>query len=405
MTTVWIFNHYAEGPDGQATRTFDLSKRLVRSGHRVTIFASSFSHYKLQETRLRSGQLFTDEVIDGVHFRWLRTVAYTRNDLRRVLNVASYGISAFFSGLLTRERPDIVIGVSVHPLAALVAWIVARVKRAKFYVEITDLWPEVLIQMDLLNRSHPPAVILAWVERFLYARAVRIFMLWPFCADHVARSGTSRDKVVWLPHVVDLQRYDGFGEYSGEVSNENFSIYYIGGHTTEYGLDVIIEAAAILMPEMPTVRFVFIGGGTDKERLLRKARELDLNNVEFRDPVPKEDIGATLWHADAFVFSRKRLPLFESYGISNNKLCDYLAAGRPILYTCRARNNPVEEAGAGLTIEPGDAAALAKAVRRLVQITPAQRLQMGLNGKRYARANHDADVLAGRLADSLEISR
>lgn len=128
---VWIFNHYAEPPDGRATRSFDLGRRLVEKGHSVRIFASSFSHYTFREDR-------RPPEYDGVRFVWVPTFPYHRNDWRRVANMMSFFHKAARLGSSLPERPDVVIGVHVHPLAALAAGIVARRRKARFIMGSTQ---------------------------------------------------------------------------------------------------------------------------------------------------------------------------------------------------------------------------------------------------------------------------
>src|SRR5687768_10835450 len=112
---VWVFNHYAETATGAATRTLDLSRVLARRGHEITVFACSFSHYRLREEHLSKWQHFgRTEECDGVRFVWLRAPSYQANDWRRVLNMLQYGSLAFLSGLVLRPRPDVIVGCSVH---------------------------------------------------------------------------------------------------------------------------------------------------------------------------------------------------------------------------------------------------------------------------------------------------
>src|SRR5918996_1189215 len=97
---VWVFNHYAESPDGAATRTFDLGRALVGKGHRVTIFACSFSHYRLREEHFTKRLRFVKvEEREGVRFIWLRGLRYGTNDWRRIANFVGYAVSSFLCGL------------------------------------------------------------------------------------------------------------------------------------------------------------------------------------------------------------------------------------------------------------------------------------------------------------------
>ena len=116
---IWIVNHYADPPDGLATRSFDIGRRFVEKGHPTTIFACSFSHYHFQPARRLGWRLWMREDIEGVLYVWINAPGYRGNDWRRVLNMLVFSVLAFLAGVLRRERPEVVIGVSVHPLAAL----------------------------------------------------------------------------------------------------------------------------------------------------------------------------------------------------------------------------------------------------------------------------------------------
>src|SRR5689334_11564847 len=116
---IWILNHYAEAPDRPTTRSYDLGKQLVGRGHEVTIFASGFSHYEFREQRLHPGQKFREEQWDGVRFVWLKTFPYCKNDWRRILNMLTYCRRALRHAWSMQANPDVIIGTSVHPFAAL----------------------------------------------------------------------------------------------------------------------------------------------------------------------------------------------------------------------------------------------------------------------------------------------
>jgi glycosyltransferase involved in cell wall biosynthesis len=301
-------------------------------------------------------------------------------------------------GIRLHPRPDVIIGVTVHPLAPLAAYAVARLKRSRFCCEVTDLWPETLIQFGDLSPRSPVAWGLRAVERFTFRRAEKIFVLWKYADRYLSRLGIPAQKIVWLPHGVPAMRFRDVPRRNG-ASPAGFTIMYTGGLLRANALDVVLEAARELQPA-GTVRFIFVGDGTDRGRLMEKAQAWKLANVEFRAAVPKRQLPTTMAEADAFVLSLQDLSLYD-YGISLNKLCDYLAAGRPILFAGRSTYDPVQEARAGFTVPPGDAPALADAVRRLMALSPDERTAMGDNGRRYLQRYHDIGVLADRLERSL----
>ncbi|WP_376790591.1 glycosyltransferase family 4 protein [Thermoflexus sp.] len=406
---LWIFNQYAHPPDlPGGTRHYDLSRELVKRGHRVAIFATSFHHYLHRETRLQPGEHWKVEDVDGIRFVWLRTPPYWRNDWRRVRNMVAFALQAWRLGRKLPKlapdmgRPDVVIGSSPHLLTPLAAYWVAKHHRAKFIMEVRDLWPQTIIDMGELSERNPLTKLLQALERFLYHRAERIITLLPKAGEYIAAQGINKEKVVWIPNGVDLSRFQVRVESrSRGKGHEGLKVMYLGAHGQANALDVLLQAAKIVQDRgHREIHFILVGDGAEKPRLIQLAEKLHLRNVEFRDPVKKTEVPQTLQEADAFIFNLERVEVFK-YGISPNKLFDYMASGRPVLFSVDAPNNPVEEARCGLTVPPRDPQALAEAVIALYEMPPEEREAMGRRGRSYVEKHHDIRGLADRLERTL----
>jgi glycosyltransferase involved in cell wall biosynthesis len=393
---VWWFSQYASTPDQQFTAQFDLAKRLVERGHRVTFFAAGFSHYRFQEIRLRPGEPWRAEECDGVRFVWIRTPPYTRNSWRRALNLCAYAWRAFRLARSWKEMPDLVIGTTFHPLASLAACAVASSKRRPFVFEVKDLWPLTAVQFGWLSPRSPVALALGQLEKFLARKADRIMTTLPGVADYYARLGIPAEKVVWIPNGLELSRYSALSPYSGELGSP-CTLLYAGGLVSANALDTILQAAQFEMERGSDVRFVFVGGGQDKPRLMALARRLKLRNVEFRDAVPKSELHRVIEKADALLLSMRNLPELYRYGMSFNKLCDYAASGRPILFAGNPSHNLVQEFQCGIVIPAEDPGALSSAVERFLEMAPVQRAQMGRNGTQCAAQRFEMGMLSRRL--------
>ena len=401
---IWIFNQYAITPDMPGgTRHFDLGRELVGRGHEVTIIATSFHHQTHKETRLGPGERWKVEDMDGVRFVWLRTPHYWRNDWRRVRNMVAFMLRAWRLGRrlprLAPEvgRPDVVIGSSPHLLTPLAAYRVARHYGIPFVMEVRDLWPQTIIDMGELSAGHPITRALQILEKFLYRRAERIIVLGPQMREYIAACGVSRDKIVWIPNGIDLSRFDR--AVVPEMSHKSFQVMYLGAHGQANALDVLLEAAKVVQDRGHyEISFILVGDGPEKPRLIAQARELGLRNVEFRGPVPKAEVPKTMYEADAFISNAEKAEVHR-YGISFNKLFDYMTAARPVISSVDASNNPVDEARCGLTIPPRDPQALAEAVVRLYQMPQEEREAMGKRGREYVEKHHDIRKLAERLEE------
>jgi len=323
------------------------------------------------------------------------------NDWRRAINMATFTVIVLLAGLFERPRPDVVIGVSVHPLAALAGYWLSRVKRARFFFEVTDLWPQTLIDLGRLKPNSLQARVLRSLERFLCRKAERIVMLLPHTGQYMQSIGISVEKIVWVPNGVELSRYDDLVPYDG-AARPPFRVMFMGGFVASNALDNILEAAHVLQKRgRGDIEFMLVGRGTDRDTVIAKAHELGLENVHFPDPVPKFEIGRVMSDADAFIYALHDLPLYR-YGVSLNKLTDYLAGGRPIIFSGRSAYDPVADIGAGYSLPPDDPVAVADAIEKLFSLTPVQRIDMGRKGREYVSEYHNIPKLASQLLAALE---
>ena len=339
------------------------------------------------------------EECDGVRFVWLRATPYQANDWRRVLNMLRYGSLAFLSGLVLRPRPDVIVGCSVHPLAALVALAIARIRGSRFFVEVPDLWPQVLIDFGRLKATGLIARTLYSIEKLLYTRAERIIMLWRNTQNYVRSVGVDPEKIVWIPHAVDPTRYPPSDV--GNRTTDGFTAMYVGSFVQSMALDTILDAAQILRNRGRTdIRLILVGGGSDKPRLVARADTLALTNVSIRPPVARSDVPNLLREADCLVCTFKNSPVYQ-YGLSMNKVCDYLMAARPVVFAGHSTYDPVAESGAGLSISGENPQALADALETLAAASDEQRRQMGRAGVRWVTDHHHVNLLAHRLESIL----
>ena len=396
---IWMLNHYAVTPDlPTGTRHFDFGMELSRRGHNITVFASGFhparSTKKCPHNR---DKYLVEEINNNFRFVWVKTFRYEKNDWRRVVNMLSYSrrVPKIVKSL-NLTKPDIIIGSSVHLFAVLTGYLLSRKFGSYFIMEVRDLWPETLIDMGV-PRWHPFIVLLGLLERFLYKRADKIIVLPPKAHEYIESLGISSHKIRWVPNGVDLSKFNINDQDDLNKSNNEFVVMYVGALATANNLDVAIDSANILKNNYSNIKFVFVGDGIEKLKLVQKAKLLKLDNVEFRNPVEKEEVPRLLRKADALFFNLPNLPVFK-YGISSNKLFDYLASGKPIIFSCSSINNPVDEADAGITISPGNPQVLAEAVIKLHNIPAYKRQEMGKRGKDYVKKYHDIPV----LVDSME---
>mgnify|MGYP001086018647 FL=1 len=404
MKHVWILNHYAQEPGGAGgTRHFHLAEHLQAHGWQGTITAASVDHASGQQ-RLAAHQAQRLDTLQGVPFLWINTPGYRGNGGGRGRNMLAYTWAALRRRTTAgTPRPDVVIGSSVHPFAAVAGALLARRYKVPFVFEVRDLWPQTLVDMGRLRDDAPATWVLRRLERWLYRRAARTVVLLPQAWQYIVPLGIAKERVVWIPNGVDLSLFPRAAPAT-QSQDGVFTLMYFGAHGQANGLDNVLQAMARLrqMPAGQHIRLRLIGDGPLKPALVAQAEALGLRNVVFEPPVPKAQIPALAAQADAFVIAVLDLPGLYRFGISMNKLFDYLAAERPTVMASSASNNPIAEAGAGLTVAPGQPQALAEAIAQIAAMPLAERQRMGRAGREYVEQNHGFDQLAGRLAAVLD---
>lgn len=396
--TIWIINHYAISPDlPGGTRHFELAKELVRRGHNVRVFACDINLSLRQHTKLSDGALRCDQSYDGVDFTWVNAAAYTKNNWRRTWNMLSFAMNVVRIGLSVGESPDCIVGSSPHPFAALAAWVLARAKRARFVLELRDLWPQALVDMGI-PESSPSVRAMRVLEKFLYQAAQSIVILAAGSRQYLAVRGIDSRKVAFIPNGVHLGDFDSRTDVSREELRAKygftgFTVVYTGAHGAANSLGTVLDAAPKLK-QVGDLQIVLIGDGPEKEWLVSRAQEQELSNVRFLDPVPKGEIPDVLRAADGALITLRDVKAF-SYGISPNKLFDYMAARKPIICAVSGDIGAlVRESGCGFSVAPEQPGLLADALIALANLPEEDIRRMGACGRRVVEESYDRRQLA-----------
>ncbi|KAE8765240.1 glycosyltransferase family 4 protein [Georgenia thermotolerans] len=351
---VLVINQFALPRDqGGGTRHADLFNRIP--GWRALILAGDRNHYT-RERFATTNPLF-------------RLVSIPRAGAGAVSRLRSWIWYVMKAGAMSLriDGIDVIVGSSPHLLAPVVGRFVATVKRVPFVLEIRDLWPESLVSAGVLRESSPLHRALAVLERWLAIRADAIIVVTPGWDRHFSELGVPGEKI----HVVgngtelsDFQVTIPRAELRRKHSIQGFTAVFAGAHGPKDGLEYIIDAA----DKCPEINFLLIGSGPAKAEIMAKARRMGLNNVQFRDPIPKYDLPELLAACDVGVHSVTPLSVFD-HGMSPNKLFDYLAAGIPIVSNARTPLRAVLEDDQCGRI--GDAGSLASNIRAVAEADDA----------------------------------
>ncbi|MFB3883619.1 MAG: glycosyltransferase family 4 protein [Thermodesulfobacteriota bacterium] len=391
---VWYLSAHDQ-PRGKSSRTYDFSLELVKRGHRVTMFTNSYCHWTHEE-RLNPGEKWRVEEVDGIRVVWLRTIHYVGNGVGRGMNMLSNAWRSIQASHRFSDRPDVVIGPSVPLGTGWAASRIAAMKDAAFVFEVRDVWPIALVYDGGLSRSSPVYHAFRVLEKYLYRKCQRISATMPFLHEHVAGSGGDPQKIVWVPNGVNFERFSGFETYDGGQTLPLVAMY-VGGFGVAHDVITLVRAAHLIQQKgAGPYRFVIVGDGVKRPECEKEASRLKLSNIEFRDPVPKSEVPRLQTEADVLVAC---VTDSESYrfGLNLNKIFDYFASGRPVIFSGRAPKDPVAGSGAGFSIPPEHPEPMAQALEKLFQMAPAERVEMGKRGRRYVEDHFDMHKLAERM--------
>jgi glycosyltransferase involved in cell wall biosynthesis len=255
------------------------------------------------------------------------------------------------------------------------------------------------------SKNHPFIRIMQCAEDFAYRTADFVVSILPKTLDHMISRGLSPGKFCYIPNGIVVKEWEGsqMDNVHRELLNELRKTYktlvgYVGGHSISNALDNLLTAASFARSGEPGLAFVLIGNGTDKPRLMDLAKAQNLSNVFFLDAVPKKSIPALLADLDILYIGWHDNPLYR-FGISPNKLMDYMMAGKPIVHAVNAANDFVAESGCGISVEPDDPGAVVAALREISTWTETERRAAGTRGKEFVLKNHNYEVLAQKFID------
>lgn len=403
MNILIIHQYYLGKDDPGGSRFNQFAKYWAAKGHRVTVIAGTV-HYATgkKDKRYRGKWIVKEREADNITvLRTFVSETYNKSFLGRLWAYISFTISATWAAIFCSGVQDLVLASSPPLFVGIVGYITSKAKRIPFVFEVRDLWPESAIDMGILNNKL--AIKLAfWLERFIYQKADKINVLTPAFKEALIKKRVPSNKITTIPNGADL---DIFRPASTENWvrkkygwNNKFVVMYIGAHGVANHLIQLVEVAKELK-EHEDILFVLIGDGMEKPKLVAKAQEYGLKNIQFINPQPKSRIVDFVNAADVCTAVLKKAETFKT--VYPNKLFDYMSCAKPIILAIDgAARELIEEAKAGIYVEPENIQMFKEAVLELFK-NPLLRQALGQNGYEYVTQNFSREQLADQYEQIL----
>lgn len=402
--TIWIVNQYASALE---VRSMELAAGFAAQGHRVVIVTSSFHHgmhdylYKAPVTVVHKAP-----GVDAVYLR--ARPGYQGNGAARVLNMAHFAYMFLRRQkelLAVAGRPDAVIASSPSPFVWELGLYAKRRYRAKAVAEVRDLWPLSLLDIQGVSALHPFVVFIGMLEKRAYRRSDAVVTTMPRAYEYITKTAKiPRGKVHWMPNGIHFDKVQQalrepctLPRDLARCLDENWCCVYTGSLVKSECIDQIMQAFNGLGEK--DVHLLIIGRGHERENLLRVAERLGDPRIHFFDAVESRQVPHVLSKAKVCLAALKNRRLYE-YGISLNKLNDYLAVGTPTVLMFSGESAVSQAGHISLAYEDFDG--MARAIARIRHMDQSEIDGMKRRAQAVIRADFDYPRIARNYLKLLE---
>lgn len=405
---IWLINHYAVPPKYYPlARQTHFAKHLMAMGHTVTIFAASSVHNVTPAINLiTDGAAWREETAEGVRYVYIKCCNYEGSGFKRIYNMCEFawklpGVCKKFS------KPDAIVATSMPPMSCAMGVRLGRKYGSKTIAEIADLWPESIVAYGIAGPKNPAVIALRWLEKWIYKKADALVFTMEGAYDYILEQGWEkeipRSKVHYINNGVDLDQFhynrDHYQAEDADLDNPDiFKVIYTGSIRKVNNLGLLLDTAREVTD--PRVKFLIWGDGNELSALRQRLVDEGITNVVFKGSVEKKYVPSIVSRADLNIAHNNPSPLFR-FGISFNKLFDYLAAKKPILADFPCPYNPAVQRGAGRAVENPTAKNIAKVIEQVVTMENESYMKMCENSA-LAANEYDFKNLTNKLVSIIE---
>lgn len=401
MRILLLSTYFAPDTSSNSVIVTDLAERLVEAGHAVTV-VTTFPHYDINRIWDRyRGRLVQRERNGNLDV--FRTYVYLpqrkTNIVGRVWSYLSFNVLSFLVGLITGPC-DVVLAPSPPLTNGGVAWLLSRLKGARFVYNVQDIYPDVAIKLGVL-KSRRAIAFFSWLERFIYRKADAITVISEGFRRNLLAKGVPEEKLQLIHNFVDTKfmvprpRHNRFSRDHG--LDNRYVALFAGNVGLSQGLSTVLEASRLLQPH-PDILCLIVGDGAGKADLVTQVEQAGLANVRFLPFQPRSMLPDMYATADVCLVPLK-------HGIAENsvpsKVYTIMAAARPLIASIDEGSDVwqfVQETGCGLVVPPEDPNAVADAILSLYHNRSLGR-EMGLKARDRVERDYTPQIVADKYTE------
>jgi glycosyltransferase involved in cell wall biosynthesis len=396
-----------------ATRAYENAKLFTMAGNDVTVL-TTFPNYPKGE--IYDGykvQLLAEEYIDGVHvLRSFVSAKPMTSKVRRLIMYLSFPIGALANIFIFNRRKfngnyDVILATTGPLFAPVIGMLLAKAKKLPFVLEIRDLTYKQILATNFSNKGIGYSVI-RWLELYLCKKADLIVTVTNGFKDDLIEEGIDKDKIAVIPNGIEVGKLKRDQDFVGEElaysgSSEEIVISYFGTIGVSQELSLVVDIARIIQQSNTKIRFLFIGEGADKERLITYAKERKVNNIAFLSGMPEKELERYYNISDYCLVVLKNNKFFKN--TIPSKVFQIMGRKKPVIFIGPdgEASKIVEDAKAGKCFHnTDDIELLSKDIIDFVYSNIDMKDILGQNGYRYVLEHYNRETLCKRYIELLK---
>jgi glycosyltransferase involved in cell wall biosynthesis len=417
VSNIWIWNHYATNTYiEKGGRHYWFAKYLLKNNYKPTIFCASTIHNYDDSIDTKKKKHNTN-IADKIPYVFIKAPAYKGSGIKRIFNMFSFYKNLFPVSkeyAKTNGKPDVILASSVHPLTLIAGIKIAKRFGVPCICEIRDLWPEGFVAVGLISKNNPIMKLLYTGEKWIYKKADKLIFTMEGGRDYIIEQGWDTDsggpvdlnKVFHINNGVDLEAFDYNREHyhieDEDLKEDNaFKVVYAGSIRMVNKVGLLLDAAKTLKEkEENNIKFLIWGEGDEKDSLEEWAKREGLTNVCFKGRVEKKYIPYILSQSQLNIALVENLPLYK-YGLSLNKMFEYFAAEKPLLFTIKSGYSIIDKYGAGIELVDSSAENIADCILYFKNLLQYEYDKYCINARRAA-GDYDFARLTDKLIQIIE---
>lgn len=396
---IWIVSHYTCPPDMEScTKTVKYAEELTKRGHNVTLITASTVH-NTDINLVPSDKLYINKKYGELNFIHIKCSNYRGSGIKRIINLKQFQ-HRFKKVMKNFEKPDVIVGMcNCINYKGICEY--AKKNNVPYVNETRDLWPLSIVEYKNISDRNPIIRYLYGQERKMYEFAdALIFSMeggWDYIKDKKWDKSINPQKVFNINNGLDIklqnEQREKFTIDDCDLSDDKFKVVYAGSIRMVNSVDLLVKAAERLMSY--PIEFLIYGDGDDRAELEKYCKNNGVTNVKFKGEVKKKYIPYICAQANINFISVKETGV-SKYGVSWNKLFDYMNAGKPILSTVSVNYDLLRRYDCGISLSDQSPESIAEAVLYFYNMPKEEYDRMSVNAKNAVK-DFDYSVLTDKL--------